>query len=88
MTKRLELAKDIVATASLLIKLGIDGSILEQQSTFIEFLNEAGVRTVTGKEFTKMSFRQMFARMTPSELSEIMSEFSAQRNFELLCDSI
>lgn len=88
MTKRLELAKDIVATASLLIKLGIDGSILEQQSTFIEFLNEAGFRTVTGKEFTKMSFRQMFARMTPSELSEIMSEFSAQRDFELLCDSI
>ncbi|MGL5581371.1 MAG: hypothetical protein ACRDCE_10475, partial [Cetobacterium sp.] len=63
---RLELAKDILAFASILNKFGGE-SILENQTLFIEVLNEAGFRTQTGKEFTKMGFRNMFQRLTNRE---------------------
>lgn len=76
MNKKLELAKDIAAFASILIKFGHD-KCLENQTAFIEVLNEAGFTTVTGKEFTKMGFRKMFERLTPEEKMEVIEEFKA-----------
>ncbi|AAQ17991.1 AsiA anti-sigma 70 protein [Aeromonas phage Aeh1] len=84
MNAKLELIKDIVATVSLIIKLEVDGEILDTQQNLIDFLNEAGFRTVRGLEFTKMSFRQMIGRLTPAERIEILSEFSAQEHYEML----
>lgn len=83
MNPKLELIKDIVATVSLIIKLGVDGEILDTQQNLIDFLNEAGFRTVRGMEFTKMSFRQMIGRLTIEERQEILSEFSAQEAYEM-----
>jgi hypothetical protein len=72
--KKLEVVLDICATASILIKFG-SCHILENQSLFIAFLNESGFRTVSGKEFTKMSFRQMFDRLTYKERLFVIGEF-------------
>ena len=81
--KSLELVKDIIATVSVLIKFEMDGEILDSQSMFIEFLNEAGYRTVSGKLFTKMNFRKMFERLSKTELDEAMTEFTADRRYQL-----
>ena len=80
---RTEVPKEIVAIASVVIKLGAEGEIFDSQSNFVEFLNGCGVRTMYGKELTKMNFRQMFSRLSPDELSEVMAEFSAQRDFDM-----
>lgn len=82
--KKIELCKDIVATASLVIKLRADGEIFDSQINFINFLNEAGFRTVTGKEFTKMSFRNMWSRLTPREVTDIFMELDAERDQQLI----
>lgn len=74
MNKKLELAKDIVAYASVLIKFGGD-NVVHNQSLFIESLNLVGFQTISGKEFTKMGFRKFFERMTMEEKLEIIEEF-------------
>lgn len=79
----LELVKDIIATVSVLIKFEMDGEILNSQSSFIDFLNEMGYRTVTGVLFTKMNFRKMFQRLTKEQLDEAMNEFTADRRYQL-----
>ncbi|ADM79962.1 anti-sigma 70 protein [Aeromonas phage phiAS5] len=84
MNAKLELVKDIIATVSLLIKLEVEGEILDTQQNLIDFLNEAGFRTVRGLEFTKMSFRQMVGRLTDEERAEVLTEFSAQEHYEML----
>lgn len=77
-----ELCRDIVATASILYKFEMC-HILENQSLFIEFLNEAGFKTVRGKEFSKMSFRNMWLRMNKKEVKDILSEFD-YRDYHIL----
>lgn len=77
-----ELCRDIVATASILIKFEMC-HILDTQSSFVDFLNAAGFRTIRGKEFSKMSFRKMWERLPPYEVREILSEFDS-RNFDIL----
>ncbi|MGL4523814.1 MAG: hypothetical protein ACRCWQ_14800 [Bacilli bacterium] len=73
--QKLELAKDIIAFASILSKFGGD-NILENQTLLVEALNVAGFRTQTGKEFTKMSFRNMFERLSASDRRELMHEIT------------
>ncbi len=70
-----ELALDIAAYASLLVKLGYDDCVTNQK-LFVEMCNEAGFRTTTGKEFTQMSFRQMFARLPRGVKREVRETFS------------
>lgn len=77
-----ELCRDIVATASILIKFEMC-HILDTQSSFVDFLNAAGFRTIRGKEFSKMSFRKMWERLPSYEVREILSEFDS-RNFDIL----
>lgn len=77
-----ELCRDIVATASILVKFEMC-HVMDSQSSFVEFLNAAGFRTVRGKEFTKMSFRKMWERLPPREVSEILQEFD-NRNYDIL----
>ena len=84
MNAKIELIKDIIATVSLIIKLEVDGEILDTQQNLIDFLNEAGFRTVRGLEFTKMSFRQMIGRLTDEERADVLSEFSAQEHYDMV----
>ncbi|CAL9992254.1 anti-sigma factor [Vibrio phage K567] len=74
-----ELALDIAAYASLLVKMGYCECV-ENQKLFVEMCNEAGFRTVTGKEFSQMSFRQMFARLPARISEEIKAQFSWGNN--------
>ena len=68
-----ELALAIAAFGSILIKFGFE-DILENQTLFMEVCNQAGFRTITGKEFNKMSFRQMFARLGSETIEKIRNE--------------
>lgn len=81
-TDSLELCRDIVATASILVKFEMC-HILESQSNFVDFLNSAGFRTVRGKEFSKMSFRKMWERLPKEHVELALSEFDS-RNHDIL----
>lgn len=70
-----ELALDIAAYASLLVKMGFDECVTNQK-LFVEMCNESGFRTLTGKEFTQMSFRQMFTRLQPHAKKQVREVFS------------
>ncbi|UYD57571.1 10 kDa anti-sigma factor [Aeromonas phage B614] len=70
-----ETIKDIIATASLLIKFGRE-DILNKQETFVAFLNELGFRSPTGEEFTRAGFRQMMKRLPLEQRDELLEMFS------------
>lgn len=70
-----ELALDIAAFASILAKTGFE-EILLNQKLFVEVCNEAGFRTVRGKQFTQMSFRQMMDRLPRQTKYKIKDLFS------------
>ena len=57
-----ELYYDIVAFMSVLYKMGFDESV-ENESLFVEMLNESDFRTVQGKPFSIMSYRLFMSRM-------------------------
>ncbi|AAQ81544.1 asiA [Aeromonas phage 31] len=67
--------KDIIATASLLIKFGCE-DILNKQETFVSFLNELGFRSPTGEEFTRAGFRQMMKRLPIEQREELIEMFN------------
>lgn len=69
-----ELALDIAAYASLLVKMGFCECVTNQK-LFVEMCNEAGFRTITGKEFSQMSFRKMFARLPMRASDEVRKLF-------------
>lgn len=73
-----ELVRDIFAVASLLMKFDRDDILLdtEHPDLFIEILNELGYRSVSGRPFTKMGFRQMMARLDDSDKLELIEEFN------------
>jgi hypothetical protein len=74
-THTTELALDLAAYASLLVKMGYDECVTNQK-LFVEMCNETGFRTTTGKEFTQMSFRQMFSRLAENKKQEVREIFS------------
>lgn len=84
MSKKVEVLKDIVATISLIVKLGVDNEILDTQANLIAFLSEMGFTTTSGKPITAMNFRYMFGSLTPHELKDVLSEFSAQKDYDLI----
>lgn len=84
MSKKVELLKDIVATISVIVKLGVEGEVLDTQTNLIAFLSEAGFTTTSGKPLTQMNFRYMFGSCTHDEIREILSEFSAQHAYDLI----
>jgi len=57
-----ELYFDIIAFMSILYKTGFDECV-EKEVLFVEMLNEAGFKTVQGKEFSLMSYRLFMNRM-------------------------
>ena len=70
-----ELVKDITAFTLLLLRLDFD-DIVENKTLLVEVINEAGFRTVTGKEFTLQSFNAMICNLSPNTKEEILEEFS------------
>lgn len=84
MSKKVEVLKDIVATISVMVKLGVEGEVLDTQTNLIAFLSEAGFTTTSGKPLTQMNFRYMFGSCSPEEIKDILSEFSAQDAYDLI----
>jgi len=78
-----EIAADIMAMANICIRLGND-ELVENQKLWVEFLNEAGFRTVRGEEFTYMSYRQMMARLDPEFKKKIVAELCGNVHSETL----
>jgi hypothetical protein len=62
-----ELIFDILAFRSILFKMQFD-ECAENESLFVQMLNEAGYRTVTGKEFSLMGYRKMMERADNTKL--------------------
>lgn len=80
----LEIMKDIIATISIVIKLEAEGDILSSQSILVAFLSELGFTTTRGVELNTMNFRSMFGKLTHKQRQEVLSEFSIQRDCDLL----
>lgn len=72
--EKLELALDIVAVVSILIRTGRE-DITEDKRLFTQFLNELGFRTLSGKEFTLMNYTMFMKRLPPWIRKEIKHEF-------------
>lgn len=70
-----ETIKDIIATASLLIKMDRD-DILDDQDLFVEFLNELGFKSPSGEYFTKAGFRQMMKRIPDDQKNQLVEMFN------------
>ncbi|ADI96486.1 AsiA anti-sigma 70 protein [Acinetobacter phage Ac42] len=66
---------DIIATASILIKFGHD-DILENQRTFVAFLNELGFKTVEGRPITLTNLFNMTQDITTREKDKLIEEFN------------
>ena len=73
-----DIAKDIIAFVSVCIKMGFEESV-NNQRLLVEMVNEAGLRTVRGEEFTYMGFRQMMARLPESVKKEMIAECADAR---------
>lgn len=86
-TAKLELVKDIVATASILSKFGFD-NITSNQSLFVEVLNELGFRTLNGNLFTKMNYRMLFSRLNPQERKAVTDEIYGMNKEYHVLDSM
>lgn len=59
-----ELALDIVAVISILIRHGCE-DIANDKELFAEFLNQLGVKTISGGEWTRMSYHNFMKRLPP-----------------------
>lgn len=66
---------EIIAVASLLIKFGFD-SILENQSLFIQYLNELKIQ-INGKPVDKVKLENLTLDVTTKEKKELIEEFNA-----------
>ena len=73
-----EIVREIFTVASLLMKFDRDDILLdpEHPDLFIEMLNEMGYRSVGGRPFTKMGFRQLMARLDHGVKIELIEEFN------------
>lgn len=80
---KIEILKDVVATASILVKHGRE-DILDSQKHFVAFLQEIGFTTVRGCPLTQENFRKMVQSFKPSEIEKVMKEFDAARISDLI----
>lgn len=78
-----EIACDIIAFTSILIKHGFDDAVANQR-LLVAMVNEAGFRTPRGDEFTYMGFRQMMARLDPAIKAKVVAECTDVRFSEVL----
>ena len=70
-----EKIKEIISIASVLIKFGCE-DILNNQELFVSFLNELGLKSPSGEEFTRAGFRQMMKRLPADQREELVEMFN------------
>ncbi|QAY01357.1 anti-sigma70 protein [Aeromonas phage ZPAH1] len=80
---KVEILKDIVATASILVKYDCE-DILDTQTGFIDFLNELGFTTIRGKPLTQHNFKIMLKSMTDYQIKEALKEFDAGKISDMI----
>jgi hypothetical protein len=78
-----EIAADVMTFANICLRLGFDESV-NNQKVFVEMINEAGFRTVSGKKFTYMSYRQMMNRLDDDFKRKIIAELCGNTHSETL----
>tara|TARA_R110000851_G_scaffold72413_18_gene160488 strand:- start:1862 stop:2104 length:243 start_codon:yes stop_codon:yes gene_type:complete len=69
MTK-IEVITEISIIAIILYKMGFD-CIVEDQSLFVSFLDELGIKTPYGKNINLMNYRLMISRLSNNDKSDI-----------------
>lgn len=70
-----ETIKEIISIASILIKFGCE-DILNKQDHFVAFINELGLKSPSGDEFTRAGFRQMMKRLPEDQKYELIEMFN------------
>ena len=72
---KVEIVREIITVASVLIKFGSE-HILEKREHFIAFLNEIGVKNEAGKALNQSNFRKLIEELSSEEKSELVEEFN------------
>lgn len=70
-----EIVSEIATIVSILIKTDCE-DIMWKRDNFIAFLNEAGIRTETGRELNGVSFNKMFKSLTEQERYLLIEQFN------------
>ena len=78
MNVKLEIIKDVMAVASILVKFDCD-DILESQSRFVRFLANAGFQTPDGNPITLMTFRNMIGTLNSAERKYLFDDYDIDR---------
>ncbi|UPW39407.1 anti-sigma 70 protein [Escherichia phage vB_EcoM_ESCO47] len=73
-TKNIEIVREIITVASILMKFSRE-DIVEDRQTFIEFLNEIGIRN-DGRQLNQNSFKKLVSNLTVEEKKTLISEFN------------
>lgn len=70
-----ELLADIMATASILIKMGRD-DILDDRKLFVEFLNQLGFKSLTGNPLTVTYINDLALDSKLKKFKNLVQEFN------------
>lgn len=74
MNKDVEIVREIITIASILIKFSRE-DIVEDRASFIGFLNEIGIKK-DGRQLNQNSFRKLITNLTAEEKKTLISEFN------------
>lgn len=70
-----EIVSEIATIVSILIKTDCE-DVMWKRDHFIAFLNEAGIRTETGRELNGVSFNKLFKSLTEDEREKLIEQFN------------
>lgn len=74
-SEKQELALDIVAVISILIRHGRE-DIADDKELFAEFLNQLGIKTISGREWTRMAYHNFMKRLPPHTKKAMKEEIN------------
>ena len=77
MTTKLDIAREIITVASLLIKFDAEDIIFGKDEVFVAFINELGIKNEAGKEFNVASYKKLMREtLNPESRSLLIGEFN------------
>lgn len=65
--KKLDIAREIITVASLLIKFDAEDIIFKKDEVFVAFINEIGIRNEVGKEFNVASYKKFMRELLDND---------------------
>lgn len=75
--KKLDIAREIITVASLLIKFDAEDIIFKKDEVFVAFINEIGIRNEAGKEFNVASYKKFMRELLDNDdRAKLIEEFN------------